>query len=109
MTRRIHPTRFAQVHLRSKEGQGVPLVLLHRSPRSGAMWDLLQGEHGMGAVTQWRDVTPAVVDAVKETQTLLFPRSRTTSRIRFGCDPNGWVWFPHCTAFAGAAAKRVDA
>jgi pimeloyl-ACP methyl ester carboxylesterase len=30
------------MHLRSKEGNGVPLVLLHMSPRSGAMWELLQ-------------------------------------------------------------------
>jgi pimeloyl-ACP methyl ester carboxylesterase len=42
MTRRIYPTRFGQVHLRSKDGKGVPLVLLHMSPRSGAMWELLQ-------------------------------------------------------------------
>ena len=42
MTRRIHPTRFGPVHLRSTEGKGVPLVLLHRSPRSGAMWEMLQ-------------------------------------------------------------------
>jgi pimeloyl-ACP methyl ester carboxylesterase len=42
MTRRIHPTRFGQMHWRSKEGKGVPLVLLHMSPRSGAMWEALQ-------------------------------------------------------------------
>lgn len=42
MTRRIYPTRFGQMHLRSNEGNGVPLVLLHMSPRSGAMWELLQ-------------------------------------------------------------------
>jgi pimeloyl-ACP methyl ester carboxylesterase len=42
MTRRIFPTRFGQMHLRSNEGKGVPLVLLHMSPRSGAMWELLQ-------------------------------------------------------------------
>ena len=42
MTRRIYPTRFGQMHLRSQEGKGVPLVLLHMSPRSGAMWELLQ-------------------------------------------------------------------
>jgi pimeloyl-ACP methyl ester carboxylesterase len=30
------------MHLRSNEGKGVPLVLLHMSPRSGAMWELLQ-------------------------------------------------------------------
>ena len=42
MTRRIYPTRFGQMHLRSNEGKGVPLVLLHMSPRSGAMWELLQ-------------------------------------------------------------------
>jgi pimeloyl-ACP methyl ester carboxylesterase len=42
MIRRIYPTRFGQVHLRSHEGRGVPLVLLHLSPRSGAMWELLQ-------------------------------------------------------------------
>jgi pimeloyl-ACP methyl ester carboxylesterase len=42
MIRRIYPTRFGQVHLRSNEGKGVPLVLLHMSPRSGAMWELLQ-------------------------------------------------------------------
>jgi pimeloyl-ACP methyl ester carboxylesterase len=42
ITRRIFPTRFGQMHLRSKEGNGVPLVLLHLSPRSGAMWESLQ-------------------------------------------------------------------
>src|ERR1700738_2146584 len=44
MTRRIYPTRFGQIHLRSNdgEGKGVPLVLLHMSPRSGAMWEALQ-------------------------------------------------------------------
>jgi pimeloyl-ACP methyl ester carboxylesterase len=44
MTRRIYPTRFGQVHLRSNDGKGrgVPLVLLHTSPRSGAMWEMLQ-------------------------------------------------------------------
>src|SRR5580692_7426349 len=42
MTRRIYSTRFGQMHLRSREGKGVPLVLLHMSPRSGAMWELLQ-------------------------------------------------------------------
>ena len=42
MTRRIYPTRFGQMHLRSNEGKGVPLVLLHMSPRSGAMWELFQ-------------------------------------------------------------------
>ena len=42
MLRRIYPTRFGQIHLRSNEGKGVPLVLLHMSPRSGAMWEMLQ-------------------------------------------------------------------
>ncbi len=44
MTRRIYPTRFGQIHLRSNEGKGkgVPLVLLHMSPRSSAMWEMLQ-------------------------------------------------------------------
>src|SRR5208282_4793981 len=42
MIRRIYPTRFGQLHLRSHEGKGVPLVLLHMSPRSGAMWERLQ-------------------------------------------------------------------
>src|SRR4029077_3964013 len=46
ITRRIFPTRFGQMHLRSKEGNGVPLVLLHLSPRSGAMWGLLQERLG---------------------------------------------------------------
>jgi pimeloyl-ACP methyl ester carboxylesterase len=40
--RRIYPTRFGQLHLRSTEGKGVPLVLLHPSPRSGEMWEQLQ-------------------------------------------------------------------
>jgi pimeloyl-ACP methyl ester carboxylesterase len=39
MIRRIYPTRFGQLHLRSHDGKGVPLVLLHMSPRSGAMWE----------------------------------------------------------------------
>jgi len=42
MIRRIYPTRFGQMHLRSNEGKGLPLVLLHMSPRSGAMWEMLQ-------------------------------------------------------------------
>ncbi len=42
MIRRIYPTPFGQMHLRSNDGKGVPLVLLHMSPRSGAMWELLQ-------------------------------------------------------------------
>jgi pimeloyl-ACP methyl ester carboxylesterase len=42
LTRRIYPTRFEQLHLRKKEGKGIPLVLLHPSPRSGAMWEPLQ-------------------------------------------------------------------
>jgi pimeloyl-ACP methyl ester carboxylesterase len=42
MIRRIYPTRFGQLHLRSNEGKGVPLILLHMSPRSGAMWEALQ-------------------------------------------------------------------
>jgi pimeloyl-ACP methyl ester carboxylesterase len=42
LTRRLFPTRFGQLHLRSKEGKGVPLVLLHPSPRSGEMWERLQ-------------------------------------------------------------------
>jgi len=42
LIRRIHSTRFEHVHVRSKEGKGTPLVLLHPSPRSGAMWAPLQ-------------------------------------------------------------------
>jgi pimeloyl-ACP methyl ester carboxylesterase len=42
MPRKIHPTRFGQMHLRSKFGKGVPLILLHMSPRSGGMWESLQ-------------------------------------------------------------------
>src|SRR5208283_5053625 len=40
--RRIYPTRFGQLHLRSSNGKGVPLVMLHPSPRSGEMWEPLQ-------------------------------------------------------------------
>jgi pimeloyl-ACP methyl ester carboxylesterase len=40
--RRIYPTRFGQIHLRSNQGNGVPLILLHSSPRSGEMWERLQ-------------------------------------------------------------------
>jgi pimeloyl-ACP methyl ester carboxylesterase len=46
MLRRIYPTRYGQMHLRSCEGKGIPLVLLHMSPRSGAMWELLQEKMG---------------------------------------------------------------
>lgn len=42
LVRRLYPTRFGQLHMRSKEGKGVPLVLLHSSPRSGDMWERLQ-------------------------------------------------------------------
>jgi pimeloyl-ACP methyl ester carboxylesterase len=40
--RRLLSTRFGQMHLRSTEGKGTPIVLLHSSPRSGAMWESLQ-------------------------------------------------------------------
>jgi pimeloyl-ACP methyl ester carboxylesterase len=42
LTRRLYPTRFGQLHVRSHDGKGVPLVLLHPSPRSGQMWEGLQ-------------------------------------------------------------------
>ena len=42
LTRRLYPTRFGHVHVRSTEGRGFPLVLLHPSPRSGEMWERLQ-------------------------------------------------------------------
>jgi len=42
VTRRLFNTRFGHVHMRSSEGKGVPLVLLHPSPRSGEMWERLQ-------------------------------------------------------------------
>ncbi len=42
IARRLYPTRFGQLHVRSGEGKGVPLVLLHPSPRSGEMWERLQ-------------------------------------------------------------------
>jgi len=42
LTRRLFPTRFGQLHMRSKDGKGVPLILLHPSPRSGEMWGRLQ-------------------------------------------------------------------
>ena len=42
LTRRIYSTRFGQLHLRSRDGTGRPLVLLHQSPRSGDMWEPLQ-------------------------------------------------------------------
>jgi pimeloyl-ACP methyl ester carboxylesterase len=42
LTRRLFPTRLGQMHVRSAEGQGVPLLLLHMSPRSGGMWEELQ-------------------------------------------------------------------
>jgi pimeloyl-ACP methyl ester carboxylesterase len=38
----LFPTRFGSVHVRSTEGKGIPLVLLHPSPRSGEMWERLQ-------------------------------------------------------------------
>lgn len=40
--RRIHATRFGQLHLRASDGSGRPLVLLHPSPRCGEMWEPLQ-------------------------------------------------------------------
>lgn len=42
LTRRLLPTRFGQLHVRSTDGKGIPLVLLHPSPRSGGMWEPLQ-------------------------------------------------------------------
>jgi pimeloyl-ACP methyl ester carboxylesterase len=38
----LFATRFGQLHVRSSEGKGIPLVLLHPSPRSGEMWEPLQ-------------------------------------------------------------------
>jgi pimeloyl-ACP methyl ester carboxylesterase len=40
--RRIAATRFGQVHVLSTAGDGVPLLLLHESPRSAAMWGAIQ-------------------------------------------------------------------
>ena len=42
VTRRMFATRLGQMHVRSTEGKGVPLLLLHMSPRSGAMFEQLQ-------------------------------------------------------------------
>ncbi len=42
LMRRIYSTRFGQLHLRSRDGAGRPLVLLHQSPRAGDMWEALQ-------------------------------------------------------------------
>lgn len=42
LTRRLYATRLGQLHVRSHDGKGVPLVLLHPSPRSGQMWEELQ-------------------------------------------------------------------
>jgi pimeloyl-ACP methyl ester carboxylesterase len=41
INRRIHPTRYGQLHVRSHEGKGAPLLLLHPSPRSGQMFEPL--------------------------------------------------------------------
>jgi pimeloyl-ACP methyl ester carboxylesterase len=46
LTRRIYPTRFDHLHLRVHDGKGVPLVLLHPSPRSGAMWNRFREQFG---------------------------------------------------------------
>jgi pimeloyl-ACP methyl ester carboxylesterase len=45
-TRRIVLTRFGQMHVRSTGGAGRPLVLLHRSARSGEMWEEFQERAG---------------------------------------------------------------
>ncbi|MDE2349803.1 MAG: alpha/beta fold hydrolase [Gammaproteobacteria bacterium] len=42
MMRRIYSTRYGQLHVRSRDGAGRPLVLLHQSPRAGDMWEPLQ-------------------------------------------------------------------
>jgi pimeloyl-ACP methyl ester carboxylesterase len=42
LVRRIFPTRLGQMHIRSTEGRGAPLLLLHMSPRSGEMFEELQ-------------------------------------------------------------------
>jgi pimeloyl-ACP methyl ester carboxylesterase len=42
LIRRIFPTRLGHMHVRSTEGKGVPLLLLHMSPRSGQMFEELQ-------------------------------------------------------------------
>ena len=42
LMRRIYSTRFGQLHMRSRDGAGRPLVLLHPSPLDGDMWAPLQ-------------------------------------------------------------------
>ena len=42
VTRRIVDTRLGQVHVRSKQGVGRPLVMLHMTPRSSRMFDAAQ-------------------------------------------------------------------
>jgi pimeloyl-ACP methyl ester carboxylesterase len=42
LIRRIFQTRLGHMHVRSTEGKGVPLLLLHMSPRSGQMFEELQ-------------------------------------------------------------------
>lgn len=42
LNRRLYPTRYGQLHVRSRDGKGVPLLLLHPSPRSAQMWEPLQ-------------------------------------------------------------------
>lgn len=42
--RAIVATRFGQMHVRISGSGGIPLVLLHMSPRSSRMWAALQGE-----------------------------------------------------------------
>ncbi len=37
LIRRIYPTRFGQMHVRSRDGRGGPLGLFHLAPRGGAM------------------------------------------------------------------------
>ena len=39
--RRIVDTSLGQVHVRSKDGEGRPLLMLHMSPRSSRMFDAI--------------------------------------------------------------------
>ena len=115
LTRRIYPTRFGQLHLRSNAGKGVPLVMLHPSPRSGEMWEGLQQRlarptyapdrlgYGYSDAPPWalspEQYALSTIDALKgagvqDTFDLL--------GVRIGCIEAGAAATPHRHASSGA-------
>ncbi len=115
MIRRIYPTRFGQLHLRSHDGRGVPLVLLHMSPRSGAMWEAFQEKlerptHAPDRLGYgYSDAPPWALSLEQYAQALWMASKPPECRARSTCSASTWVpskrlksrisWVPRCGAW----------